>query len=63
MPNHILAAVASNPASNWVNQWKAGWDSTPSAHAASAPNTGLVMLALVAAIVLVIYALLRRSAA
>jgi len=62
MHSHILAAVAGNPASNWVSHWKAGWDSTPSAHAASAPNTGLIMLILVAVIVLAVVAGLKRLA-
>jgi hypothetical protein len=63
MHSHILAAVASNPASNWVGQWKAGWDSTPAASAQTgAANSGLIMIALVAVIVLVIWASLKRLA-
>jgi hypothetical protein len=60
---NTLAAVLSNPASGWLNQWKAGWDSTPAASAQnSASDTGLIMLVLVVIIAMVIIGGLRRMA-
>ena len=63
MHAHILAAALSNPASNWLSQWNAGWHNTPAASAQnSASDTGLIMLAMVAVIVLVIWRGLKRLA-
>jgi hypothetical protein len=63
MKTHILAAAAGNPASNWVNQWKAGWDSTPSAHTtATYAGSNLIVLALVVAVIAVVVIAFRKIA-
>jgi hypothetical protein len=56
MPNHIIAAGLNNPASNWLSQWKGGWDSTPSTSVASGStsHTGLIMLVLIMLVVAVL---------
>jgi hypothetical protein len=66
MHTHIIAAGLNNPASNWLSQFKAGWNSTPAApaaHAAAAPgDTGLIMVVLVVIIIAVIYGGLKKMA-
>jgi hypothetical protein len=58
---HTIAAGLSNPASNWLQQWKSGWDSTPAA-SGGPHDTGMIMVLLVALIGLAIYAGLKRLA-
>lgn len=60
MHTHTIAAGLSDPASNWMEKWKSGWDSTPSVHSTASGNMSTLIL--LAVIALVIFVLLRRAA-
>lgn len=53
----ILAAAASNPASNWMNEWKAGWNNAP---AAGSPHAATMGYAVVAILILLVVMGVRK---
>jgi hypothetical protein len=51
MHTHLLVLAASNPITNWTNEWKAGWDNAP---AVGSPHAATLGYAVVALLILVL---------